>query len=260
MIARGINRRDALRRLYRLTKLDLFKIQEHRGNLFVYGFCIGTEEKYQAFASMGLEKFAPESPRLERRNQSSIFAAYNSILDEVIAMGTEVEGLVLLHEDVELRQSIEATLRSEFENERVAIVGAIGGRGVRSVRWSRAEGTYGYAPDTFHGTNDHGRGFHDVDTVDGLLIAMSPWAIANLRFDEVTFSGFHAYDADISMQAGAKGHKVRVADIDLLHHTKGGFGDVRVHRQMDDTFREKWQIPRDSLAHRLRALVRGTVY
>lgn len=228
--------------------------------MFVYGVCIGTESKYGSFAVPGLERFAPQSPRIERRNQNSIFTAYNSILDEAISMGADVEGLVLLHEDVELKAGIEDTLRQEFADENVAVVGAIGGRGVRSVRWSRSEHTHGYAPDAFNGENDHGRGAHDVDVVDGLLLALSPWAIANLRFDESTFSGFHAYDADISMQARAQGKTVRVAEFDLIHHTKGGFGDVRAHRAVDDAFRKKWNIPLDPFAYRLRKRIRNLEY
>lgn len=230
------------------------------GNVFVYGFCIGTERKFNSFARPGLDAHAPGSPRLERRNQSSIFSAYNSILDEALSMGPEVEGLILMHEDVELKQSLDVLLRKEFADESVAIVGAIGGKGVRSVRWSRAEHTFGYAPDTFHGSNDHGRGNHDVDIVDGLLLAMSPWAMQTLRFDEAHFSGFHAYDADISMQARAAEKRVRVADIELMHHTKGGFGDVKVHRAVDDAFRKKWDIPLDSIGHRLRRRAMGREY
>jgi hypothetical protein len=232
----------------------------NRGNVFVYGFCIGTESKYTSFASPGLEAYADASPVLERRQQSSIFAAYNSVLDEALAMGSDVEGLILMHEDVELKQSVHSKLRHEFKDEDVAIVGAIGGSGVRSVRWSRAERTFGRAPDTFHGENDYGRGDHDVDIVDGLLLAMSPWAMRNLRFDESHYSGFHAYDADISMQARAAGKRVRVIDVDLMHHTKGGFGDVKVHRTVDDTFRRKWGIPLDSIAHRVRRRAMGREY
>jgi hypothetical protein len=227
--------------------------------VFVYGVCIGTEKKYDSFARPGLEKYAPESVRIERRDQSSIFAAYNSILDEVLALGTDVEGLVLLHEDVELKADIEGTLRQQFTDETVAVVGAIGGRGVRSVRWSRAEKTFGYVPDT-NGVNDRGRGVHDVDIVDGLLLVLSPWGIKHLRFDEANFSGFHAYDADISMQARANGKLVRVADFDLMHHTKGGFGDVRVHRTVDDAFRKKWNVPLDPFLYRLRKKIRNLEY
>ncbi|MCQ1957271.1 glycosyltransferase family protein [Arthrobacter sp. zg-Y826] len=228
--------------------------------MFVYGICIGTEKKYDSFAHPGLQKYAAGSPVILRRGQTSIFTAYNSILDEVEGMGEDVEGLVLLHEDVELTESIEETLSLELADESVAVVGAIGGKGVRSVRWSRSEETYGYAPDTFYGLNDHGRGAHDVDMVDGLLLALSPWAIKNLRFDASTFSGFHAYDADISMQARSRGKRVRVAELGLMHHTKGGFGDVKTHRDADDVFRKKWGIPRDSFAYRLRKRIKNLEY
>lgn len=228
--------------------------------MFAYGFCIGPSGKYEKFAAPALAQVSPQSPVLERRDQTSIFTAYNSILDEVTTAIPEVEGLVLMHEDVELRSPIEDVLRSEFADTEVAVVGAIGGRGVRSVRWARATATFGRAPDSFYGANDHGGGSHDVDIVDGLILALSPWAIANLRFDSTYFDGFHAYDADICMQARAAGKKVRVAPLDVFHHTGGGFGDPASHRAVDDAFRAKWNIPRDSTLFRLRRKIQGKQY
>ena len=227
--------------------------------MFAYGICVGATGKYETFAKPSLRKFAPGQPCIERGNQSSIFKAYNSILDEARNLDG-LEGLVLLHDDVELLSPIDDILRAEFADESVAIVGAIGGRGLRSVRWSRASLTFGRAPDPINGENDHGRGHFDVDTVDGLLLALSPWAVGNLRFDVATFAGFHGYDADICMQARRMGKRVRVADLALFHHTKGGFGDGGNHRAADDAFRRKWDIPLDPVLHRLRRRLRGHVY
>lgn len=227
--------------------------------MFAYGICIGTESKYAQFASVGLSEHAAGSVLLERRDQNSIFKAYNSMIDETRTM-QDVEGLVLLHEDVELREGVEGTLRREFADPDVAIVGVIGGRGIRSVRWVRSAETFGHAPDSFYGENDHGRGNFDVDTVDGLFLALSPWALENLRFDTDTFTGFHAYDADICRQARAAQKKVRVVDIDLFHHTKGGFGDPAKHRKVDEIFRRKWGIPRDSVAHRFKQRLKKLPY
>ncbi|WP_167042529.1 glycosyltransferase [Salinibacterium sp. ZJ454] len=216
--------------------------------MIAYGICIGTEAKYDTVAKPSLELYAPTSTVFERRDQSSIFKAYNSILDE--ARRANVQGLVLMHEDVELLEPIEGVLIREFADPTVAIVGAIGGKGVRSVRWSKSAERFGRAPDTFHGANDLGGGSHDVDLVDGLLLALSPWAIHNLRFDEARFRGFHAYDADICMQARQEGKRVRTTDLNLLHHTKGGFGNLRAHHVADDKFRRKWGIPLDSWKYR----------
>ena len=227
--------------------------------MFAYGVCVGRAAKYRAYAKPSLKKFAAGSPVLVRRHQSSIFEAYNSILDEAREL-PDLEGVVLLHEDVELRGRVDEVLRRELADETVAVVGAIGGRGVNGVRWVRSDETFGYAPDSYWGENDHGRGDHDVDIVDGLFLALSPWAAANLRFDEATFSGFHGYDADICMQARAAGRRVRVAELPLFHHTKGGFGDVAEHRRVDDRFRKKWDIPREPLRHRLRQRVKKLPY
>lgn len=226
--------------------------------MFAFGLCVGGSGKLDRIAMPALEKHAPGAPVILRRDQTSIFDAYNSIVDECVTL--DVEGLVLMHDDVELRGDISSIVRSQFADPRVAIVGAVGGRGVRSVRWFRANAQYGHAPDSANGENRYSTGPHDVDIVDGLLIALSPWAIRNLRFDSSTYRGFHAYDADISMQARAAGKVVRVTDVPIFHHTKGGFGDAKNHRESDDAFRRKWGIPQDSVIHRAQKALRGRVY
>lgn len=228
--------------------------------MFGYGICISSEAKYDAYARRGLETCAPrDAPVYERRQQTSIFRAYNSILDE--AAEAKSNGLVLLHEDTEIRdRDFESKLESEFSDPAVAIIGVIGGRGLRSSQWGQCAERFGRAPDAYYGENDFSRGSHEVDIVDGLLLALSPWAVRTLRFDEKNFDGFHAYDADICMQAKRAGKKVMVADIDIFHHTKGGYGDVATHRRSDDTFRRKWGLPLDPIRHRWTRKLKGLPY
>jgi hypothetical protein len=219
--------------------------------VIVYGICIGSEEKYSTFCAPYLAAFVESSNVIESRGNDSIFIAYNAVLDQVAAR-PGVEALVLLHEDLELVPSdFEEQIRRHFQDPDVAIIGAIGGRGVQGVRWSQAHERFGRMPDSFNGANDFGGGTHEVDIVDGCLLALSPWAVANLRFDSRRFKGFHAYDADICMQARAAGKKVIVADLPAFHHTKGGFGDIRRHQISDEVFRRKWGIPQDPWRRRL---------
>jgi GT2 family glycosyltransferase len=89
---------------------------------------------------------------------------------------------------------------------------------------------------------------HDVDAVDGLLLVLSPWAVRNLRFDEDRFTGFHGYDADICFQARAAGKRVVVDEIAVVHHTKGGYGDLDAYRRCDQAFRAKWGLDTAALA------------
>jgi hypothetical protein len=57
----------------------------------------------------------------------------------------------------------------------------------------------------------------EVDTLDGFLLVMSPWAVRNARFDE-SLGSFHGYDFDICMQVREAGRKVVTADLKVVHH------------------------------------------
>ncbi len=204
-----------------------------------YGVCVGSERTYLRCARPGLLACAArDAPIAESRDNTSIFPAYNEILD-VFADEPDLEALVLLHEDVQLRDAqFEAKVRAVLTNEQVAVVGVVGAVGVRSLAWWEGDGR-GRCAET-RGVVDFGGGCHDVDTVDGLLLVLSPWAVRTLRFDAATYHGFHGYDADICFQARAEGRRVRVVDVDLFHHTKGGYGDVVAYREADAAFRAKW--------------------
>jgi len=213
--------------------------REH-GLMLAYGVCVGSEQKYQTCARPGLRAFAaPDAPVAECRNAESIFSAYNQILD-AFADNSELDGLVLLHEDVQLRDTaFEAKVREALGDETVAVIGVIGARNVTSLAWWEAEGR-GRCAET-RGIVDFGVREDDVDVVDGLLLVLSPWAVRTLRFDEEAFCGFHGYDADICLQARAAGRRVRVIDVDLFHHTKGGYGDMVAYHAADATFKSKWE-------------------
>lgn len=218
-----------------------------------YGVCIGSEEKFAAFAQRGLRTCAADgAPIAESRDNTSIFSAYNEILDHFVAM-SDLEALVLLHEDVELRDpEFETRIRRRLGEDDVAVVGVIGARDVPGLSWW--EGTCFGACDETRGRIDFGGGRHDVDVVDGLLLVLSRWAVRNLRFDAATFSGFHAYDLDYCLQARKVGKRVVVEPIDLFHHTKGGYGDVENFRRADAALRAKWALANPADRARIPAL------
>jgi len=56
-------------------------------------------------------------------------------------------------------------------------------------------------------------------------MALSPWAVRELRFDETLAPGFHGYDVDFCMAARARGRRVRVAEIAMAHHAQRGMSD-----------------------------------
>ncbi|MDT4912013.1 MAG: hypothetical protein QOC66_1141 [Pseudonocardiales bacterium] len=185
--------------------------------MIVYGICAGPGGKVDRIVRPSIEASDPDAVVLVREGQRSIFAAYESIRQEA-AQIDGLDGLVLLHDDVELRASIVDPLRACFTDSTVGLVGAIGGRG-QDFEWWGTPDRYGYAADLDR-VSDYGGGTHDVDGVDGLLLALSPWAVRHLRIDGRVYPPFHGYDACISEQVRRAGKRVLVTDLPLMHHSE----------------------------------------
>src|SRR5207237_93598 len=57
----------------------------------------------------------------------------------------------------------------------------------------------------------------EVDTLDGVVLAISPWVVRNVRFDE-SLGQIHGYDFDFCLQVREAGRKVLTADFRAIHH------------------------------------------
>ena len=57
----------------------------------------------------------------------------------------------------------------------------------------------------------------EVETLDGFVLVLSPWAVRNVRFDE-SLGRFHGYDLDFCLQVREAGRKVVTADFRAIHH------------------------------------------
>lgn len=209
--------------------------------MIAFACCIASEEKFRQFALPGLNLCAePDSPVLETSHDSSIHEAYNEVLDYCCGV-TGLEALVLLHEDTEIRDKAFCTkVRNSLSNPEVGVLGVIGARHIASLRWWEGEGV-GRVSES-RGLIDFGSAGSEVDAVDGLLMVLSPWAVNNLRFDSASFVGFHAYDLDLCFSVRAAGRKVQTFDVDVFHHTKGGYGDASAFERNDAVFRDKWNL------------------
>lgn len=210
------------------------------GAMLVFATCVGTPATYRRRALPGLQRVAePDSLLIEATaDAGSIHSAYGEVLDHVAGLA-EVEALVLLHEDVELLDAgFAATIRRRLADERVALVGAIGAREVRSLAWWEGRGV-GRVWES-RGLIDFGGAPSCVETLDGLLLVLSPWAVRTLRCRPELYPGFHGYDAELCFAARAQGREVWVEDLPLMHHTKGGFGDPAAYAQADAAFRGRW--------------------
>jgi hypothetical protein len=206
--------------------------------MIAFAACIGTRETFERYARPALARCGePDSPLAEIETDS-IFAGYNEALDAFSA-SDDLEALVLLHEDVAIEDpALCAKLRARLTDPSVAVIGAIGATGIRSLCWWEGE-IHGRVFET-RGVIDHGAGHHDVEAVDGLLMVLSPWAVRNLRFDSARFHGFHGYDVDFCLQARAAGRRVVIDDLVVFHHTRGGIGDEVDFWEADARLRRKW--------------------
>jgi hypothetical protein len=182
-----------------------------------------------AITSAGLNN--PDGTFREHKLVGSIFRNYNLILDRVAGLD-DLEALVLVHQDSEIVDpDFCDRLRRSLADPEVALVGCAGAIGVRSIAWWEGAVTWASFE---HRYREHGGGriegptwdrsdlppygqTGEVDTIDGFVIAMSPWAIRQLRFDE-SLGQFHGYDFDICLQARAAGKKVVTEDLKVIHH------------------------------------------
>ncbi len=200
--------------------------------MIVFASSITDAELYRRCAEPGIQLARePDSEVLAFSAAGSLQRSYNLILDQV-AQRDDVEALVLLHQDAEITDPGFATeLRRALSEPDVAVVGCVGAVGVRSIAWWEGSVTWasfvhryrelggGDLPAfSWNGTEQPAFSrTGEVDTVDGFVLGLSPWAVRNVRFDE-SLGQLHGYDFDFCLQVREAGHKVVTADLKVVHN------------------------------------------
>ncbi len=201
--------------------------------MIAFGCAVTDDEIYERWALPGFELAAePDTELFVYGAVGSVFRSYNMLLDKAKERG-DLEALVVVHQDAEIVDpDFLPKVREALKDPDVALVGCAGAVDVRSIAWW--EGSVTWASFT-HRFDEYGGGelpalswipekipvyaeTGEVDSIDGFVIAFSPWAIENLRFDETIGGVLHGYDFDICMQARAAGKKVVTADLRVIHH------------------------------------------
>jgi hypothetical protein len=210
--------------------------------VFMFGVAVGNRRKFDAYAGPSLAELQRIEPVVVRtlEQQPSMAVAYNRFLELARAV-PDLEGLVLMHEDVRLDRPAETLveLRRAFASPLVGVVGVYGCTRPRTLAW--------HTQDTVCGQVRESRGLvsaptrqGDVDVLDGLFLAISARALDGLALDEGV-PGWHGYDADLCLQIRRAGWTARVIELDVFHATKGGFGDRAAFVRTDWRWRTKWQ-------------------
>ncbi len=212
--------------------------------MFVYGACAGRSDRLATTLVPSLEGHGL-GPLLVRRGQTSIFDAYNSLMDEAIERWPHLEGLVLLHDDVAIQdERFEEKLRAAFADPTVGVVGVIGGLGHDEMSWWRTvrERRHGHVA-TPAKREDYSRGIHAVDTVDGLMLAVSPRFVRDHRLRGAGYPGFHGYDSELCAQARASGLRVLVVDIELFHDHQPSGDRTLAFSWAEYEWMLRWRVP-----------------
>jgi hypothetical protein len=205
--------------------------------VIIFASAVTDPDVFERCAQTGVRRLQDAEPNIEHivfASMGSLFRNYNLILDQVRKRGDidDVETLVLIHQDAEIQDPEFTTkVRAALADPEVAIVGCAGAVDVRSIAWW--EGSITWASFT-HRYDELGGGeipafswmtekkppfaqLGEVDSIDGFVMALSPWAIQNLVFDE-SLGKIHGYDFDACMQVRSAGKKVVTADLQVVHH------------------------------------------
>ena len=224
--------------------------------MIAFGSAITSPETYARCAEPGLRRVAePGTVNLAGPAAGTIFRSYNALLDRAAAL-EDLEALVLVHQDAEIADpSFLPKLRHALGDPGVGVVGCVGAIGVRSIAWW--EGSVTWASFTHRYTELGGGEFPslswdssalppyartgEVDTVDGFVLALSPWVVRNVRFDEALGQALHGYDFDFCLQVREAGRKVVTADFKVVHHHALELaGDLETWIEAHVCVAEKW--------------------
>jgi len=165
-------------------------------------------------------------------NNYSIFSAYNEGVRR--AKG---DIFCFMHEDILFHtQDWGRQVVEHFKNPNLGIIGVSGAHyypkmpvawwssGIVSARvlqrYSQQTSLY------FKNYAENNAASIQAAVVDGLWFCASKKLMQQIRFDDKTFSGFHAYDMDICTQANNKKFEVRIVfDIYLEHFSLGNLDE-----------------------------------
>ena len=225
--------------------------------MIAFGCSITDQYVYGYAAEPGLERVREaDSPVIANSAAGSIFRSYNLIMDAVRDR-EDLEALVLVHQDAEIVDAdFCAKVRRTLSDPEVGVAGCVGALDVRSIAWW--EGSVTWAS-FIHRYRELGGGdipsvswdnsnlppyarTGEVDSLDGFVLVISPWAVRNIRFDEGLGQQMHGYDFDFCLQVREAGRKVVTADFKVIHHHSLELvTDAEVWVQAHKTVAEKWE-------------------
>lgn len=158
-------------------------------------------------------------------NRHSIFTAYNEGVRR--AKG---DILCFMHDDILYHTNgWGPIIQKHFQDDpEIGLIGVAGSHinAKSPIYWSNSpfisehnlHNDNGSIIECFHHKYYNEKGIAEVASVDGMCFLFRKELFDSIRFDNITYQGFHAYDMDICMQVHQTGYKVVVCNTFLIEH------------------------------------------
>ena len=160
------------------------------------------------------------------KNKHSIFTAYNEGVSK-----SQGDILCFMHDDVLYHTHGWGNIvRKHFQdNPKLGLLGVAGAHLLSNspIYWFHTPfisehnltNDNGTIIECFHHAYYNENGIAEVATVDGMCFFIRKELFKKIRFDDITYQGFHAYDMDICMQVHQIGYTVAVCNTFLIEHS-----------------------------------------
>jgi len=172
-------------------------------------------------------------------NLYSIFSAYNEGVKR-----SKYEVLCFMHDDIIFKTNDWGiSVMNRFKSSNLGAIGVAGSPYYAILPggwWSGGyicQSNYGEQELAYQPKQDNAL---PVVVLDGLWFCVRKSLFSMIRFDDTTFSGFHYYDMDISLQIQQKGYKLlSVYDISI-QHSSGKLDTIWLNNAL--LLQKKWEI------------------
>lgn len=196
--------------------------------MIAFGSIISDDEAFRRYAQPGLERaLEADSELCALAAVGSSGRSHNLLLDRLAGLD-DLEAVVIVDQRAQITDpGFCAKVRHALADPAVGVAGAVGATGVRTIAWW--EGDVRSAP-VQHRYHENGGGElaafswagaqggeGEVEAVYGIVMALSPWVVRNVRFDEGLRFG-HGYDVDFCREVRQAGRKVVVADLQVAEY------------------------------------------
>lgn len=181
------------------------------------------------------------------QNNHSIFSAYN----EGVAL-SKGDILCFMHEDITYIDRMWGNrVKKHFKNVSIGLIGVLGGHFIPHKVCHIGDSGLLASNYIYSNGNNSGEHLHlgnkwnennesEVVAVDGLWFCIKKELFERISFDTRTYSGFHYYDMDISMQVWEAGYSCAVVnDILIEHRSAGVINQDFIYSAYD--FYKKWE-------------------